>query len=392
MATNSAYDIGSPGRPPAGRRSGLLWVAAIAVVTAAVTVAALLAARPAGTAASHRPGRAQPPAAMPRYYVTVSQYVVHPEAVVHEAASGKVTGQVAVPSAGRPTVSVVAAAADGRSFVVGAYLAGPAGRLDFRLFRLPITAGGRPGPLTELPGTVPSVPASVQGIPAESATVQGIALSPGGARLAVSVQYQAPSMEPLHYGGIEVIDLATGTTRTWISRKYFYWPGPPSWIDGGRMIAFAWWHDVSLTGEAPALAGIRELDVAAPGGGLLDSRLIPGVSGRAIQSALVTPDGRDAIASVCRNAEGPGDRSGTVTGQIVELSVPAGRLIRVLRTQTARYHVTGGENLLDASCRVLSLDPTGTLVLATCFQLGRIGNGGFTALAGAPAPYWVAAW
>jgi hypothetical protein len=75
----------------------------------------------------------------------------------------------------------------------------------------------------------------------------------------------------------------------------------------------------------------------------------------------------------------------------VELSVPDGRLIRVFRTQTAHYHAIGGETPLEASCRILSLDSTGTHVLAVCFQLGRIDNGTFTDLPGAPVPELTAA-
>jgi hypothetical protein len=385
METNSAYDIGSPGTPPAGRRSRLLPVAVIVAVTATVAVAALLAVRPAGPAAGHRPGQAQPPVAMPRYYVTISQYVFHPEAVVHESASGKVTGRVAIPSAMRPAVSLVTSAADDRSFVIGAYETGPAGSLDLRLFRLHITAGGRPGPLTQLPGV--AIPALSK---VEAVAIEGIALSPDGTTLAVSLQYQGPSMEPLHYGGIEVINLVTGTTRTWTSRRYFYWPGPPSWVDGDRMIAFTWWHDTNLLGST-VLAGIRELDTGAPGADLLDSRLIPGPSGPSITSALVTPDGRHVIASTSLDHQAPGDRGGTVSCQIVELSMPAGRVIRVFRTQTARYHAIGGESPLESSCSVLSLDPSGTHDLTVCLQLGRIDNGAFTALPGAPAPELVAA-
>jgi hypothetical protein len=40
---------------------------------------------------------------------------------------------------------------------------------------------------------------------------------------------------------------------------------------------------------------------------------------------------------------------------------------------------------------VLSLDPTGTQVLAACFRLGRLQGGVFTALPGTPVPEWVAA-
>jgi hypothetical protein len=381
VEANSAGDVGSPGVPPAGRRSRLLWAAGIAAVIGVVTAAVLVAVLPAGPAPGHRPGRALPPVAMPRYYVTIGQEVFRPDAVVRESATGKVTGQVALPSAARPAVPVVTAAADDRSFIIGGYATGPGGSIDFRFFRLRISAGGRPGPLTELPGVIAGL-----------LSVRGIALSPDGTMLAVSLQYQAPSMEPLHYGGIEVINLVTGTTRTWISRELTYWPGPPSWVGGDRMIEFGWWHDLSLAGQLPpALTGIRQLEVAAPGSNLLDSRLIRGVAGRSVYSALVAPDGREVIASTCRDVAGPGDRSGTVTGQIVELSVPDGRLIRVLHRQTARYHVIGGENPLDASCSVLSLDPTGTQVLAVCFQLGRIEGGVFTALPGAPVPEWVAA-
>jgi hypothetical protein len=383
VEANPAYDIGSPGEPPGGRRSRLLTVVAIAAVAAVVIVVVLLAVLPAGPTAGptagHPPGRARPPAAMPRYYVTISQYVFHPEAVVRESASGTMTGQAAVPSAERPAVSVITAAADDRSFIIGAYETGPAGSIVCRFFRLRITAAGRPGPLTELPEVVPSM-----------AGVQGIALSPGGTMLAVSLSYQGPSMEPLPYGGIEVINLVTGATRTWISHAYYYWPGPPSWVGGDRMIGFSWWHDVSWHGPT-VLAGIRQLDVAAPGRDLLDSRLIPGVAGRSVTSALVAPDGRGVIASTGRDVEGPGDRSGTVTGQLVELSVPDGRLIRVFRTQTARYHAIGGEAPLEASCSVLSLDSTGTHVLAVCFQLGRIDNGMFTDLPGASVPELTAA-
>jgi len=325
---------------------------------------------------------------MPRYYVTIDQGVFHPEAVVRESASGKVTGQVAIPYALAPSTGIrVTGAADDRSFIIGTYEAGPGGperSQYFRLFQLRITASGRLGPLTELPGGTITALSKVVDVGAT-----GMALSPDGTRLAVSLQYQAPSMEPLPYGGIEVINLATGTTRTWISRRLWYYPGPPSWVDGDRMIAFAWWHQINIFGST--VAGIRLLDTAGSGGDLLDSRLIPGVSGSPITSALVTSDGRDVIASSCRDIQGPGDRSGTVTGQIVELSVSGGRLIRVLRTQTARYHVFAGENPLESSCSVLAIDPTGAHVLTACFQLGRVDDGVFTALPGAPVPEAVAA-
>jgi hypothetical protein len=119
-----AYDTGSHGILPAGWRSHLFQVAVIGAVTAVVTLAALL---PVGPAAQ----------AQPRYYVTISQSVSETEAVVRESANGKVTGQVAIPTAVRPSVSLVTGAADDRSFHIGVYQDGPAGSLDLRLFRPP---------------------------------------------------------------------------------------------------------------------------------------------------------------------------------------------------------------------------------------------------------------
>lgn len=253
--------------PPVGWRSRLLPVAVIAAGTAVVTVAALLPVRPAGQA-------------QPGYYVTITQSVSQAEAMVRESANGKVTGQVAIPTAVRPPVPLITVAADDRSFIIGADQEGPARSLHLRLFRLRITAAGRPGPLAELPQTGFPIPPGVQ----------GIALSPDGIMLAVSLRYQVPlSADPLHYGGIEVINLVTGTTQTWMSRGWYYWPGPPSWVGGDRMVAFTWWHDIGTTGPAVP-AGIRELDATAPGSHLLDSRLIVGVPGPPSTSALVTPD------------------------------------------------------------------------------------------------------
>jgi hypothetical protein len=100
-------------------------------------------------------------------------------------------------------------------------------------------------------------------------------LSPDGEWLAVSLRFQVPlTPDPLRYGGLEVINLATRMHRAWISRGWGYWPGPPSWAGGDRLVAFAWWHDIGTIGPT-VLAGIRELDTTAPGSDLLDSRLAP---------------------------------------------------------------------------------------------------------------------
>jgi len=253
---NLAYNIGNPGPPPGSWCSRLLPVAVVVAVTAVVTATALLIVRPAAQA-------------QPRYDVTISQDASRTEAVVRESPSGKVTGQVTIPSAAHSAVPLVTGAADDRSFIVGADETGPAGSVALRLFRLHLTAGGRLGPLTELPGVIVPVWSRLQDL-----AVQGIALSPDGTMLAVSLRYQVPlSPDPLHYGGIEVINLATGTTWTWMSRGWYDWPGPPSWVAGNRLVAFTWWHDIGTTGPTVS-AGLRQLDTT--GGGL---RPVPEAAG-----------------------------------------------------------------------------------------------------------------
>jgi hypothetical protein len=181
VGANPAYDMANPDIPPARRRSLLLPVAVIGAVTAVITVAALLAMRLDGQS-------------QPRYVVTISQDVPQAEAVVRESAGGKITGQVAIPFTPRQAVSQITAAADDRSFIIGAYQDGPKGSLDLHLFLLRITASGRPGPLTELPAMALRAPP----------TVEGIALSPDGELLALSLRFQVPlAPDPLHYGGLE---------------------------------------------------------------------------------------------------------------------------------------------------------------------------------------------
>ena len=79
----------------------------------------------------------------------------------------------------------------------------------------------------------------------------------------------------------------------------------------------------------------------------------------------------------------PGHRPGTVTARLIELSAADGQLLRVLRTQIARYTNLGEQDYLDRGCAVLSVDPSGDHVLVQDFQFGRIDNGVFTALLGA---------
>jgi hypothetical protein len=358
--------------PAPGRRwHRLLLPVAAAAAIVAVAVAAVLVAGP-------RPGPASAPglAAIPRYYLTftfAADQHVHglpvTEAVIRNSATGRITGTVKIVTDDFPAPVTVATAPDGRSFIIGTYEPNPKGTRatgyqEYRFFRLPISVDGKPGHLTELPPyPVPMY-----------ASVQGIALSPDGTLLAVSSMYNGPGGIPAILAAkVEVINLATGKVRIWtagIQRGHYYVPGSPSWADGDRMIAFTWQHSQSLTNDNMTMEGVRLLDTDAPGDNLADSRMIvsrKAVSGT-IQSALITPDGRDVLMATFRNVPSGGNR-GTVTAQIAEVSAAGSGPVRVLRTETARYTVNTKGYLDDAS-QVLSLDPTGRYALIQGFQFG----------------------
>ena len=350
----------------------LLPVAAAAAVIA-VAVAAVLVAGP-----KPGPASAPGPAAIPRYYLTftfVADQQVHglpvTEAVIRDSATGRITGTVKIVTDYFPAPVTVAAAPDDRSFIIGTYELYPKGTQtkryqEYRFFRLPISADGQPGHLTELPAyPVPM-----------NAFLAGIALSPDGTLLAVSSSYgvgrqngHAASV----VAAVEVINLVTGKVRIWTAAPqhgHYYEPGAPSWADGDRMIAFTWQHSQSLTNDNMTMEGVRLLDTDAPGDNLADSPMIvsrKAVSGT-IQSALITPDGRDVLMATFRNVPSGGNR-GTVIAQLAEVPAAGSGPVRVLRTETARYTVNT-KGYLDGTSQVLSLDPTGRYALVQCLQFG----------------------
>ena len=378
-----------PLRVPARRRGWrvrLLPVAASVAVVAIVAVAALLAGLPGGLTAGPRPAAPAPvTGAMPRYYVTVTRSAAGLLAVVRESADGRVTGTVRLPSLTGAAAWSVTAAADDRSFVIAADLSQKAiaGTAGFRFFRLLVSPDGQPGQPAELPE-----------IPANAPLLAGMALSPDGTLLALSLEYDGPATGFRPYGGVEVINLESGGTRTWLAPgDATYVPGAPSWAGGDRMIAFTWWHSPSRQAGAAVIVGVRELDAASPGGNLLASRLIPfRIATPGIGSAMIASGGREIVAAACHDTAPPGHQPGSVTAKIIELSAADGRLLRVLRTQTLRYTSLGGQDRLDGGCAVLSVDPTGDHVLVQAFAFARIDHGVFTALPGAtPGVTFVAA-
>ena len=386
-----------PTRRP-GWRPRLLPFTAAAAVIAVITAGALVA----GLTAAHKPAAHKPavsrstPASLPRFYVTTSSGPGGRgiQAVVRASASGKVTGTVPVPSAipvewADSGGTFVTAAADDRSFIIGVQggQAPTKTGLDLRLFGFAISAAGKPGHLTEL------APA-----PARDETTEGIALSPDGKLLAVSMMRSTPGN---YAPTIQVLNLATGAIRTWTvpTRNYPYLIGPPSWADGSRVIAFTWLRSTQ-SGLMSAPRGIRLLDTAAPGDNLVaGTAIVPSgmVAAGSIVSALITPDGRDVIVVTWRDLT-PQASTHTVIVQFAELRAATGRLVRLLYTRTERYDEVPFTTLQD-SLGVLSLGSQGRYALVQGIQFGWLDVGGpdpgrFTPLPAVPAGQYVnfAAW
>jgi len=360
--------------PVPGRRwhRRLLPVAAAAAVIA-VAVAAVLVAGPKPV-----PSGAPGPAAIPRYYLTftfVADQQFHgmpvTEAVIRDSATGKITGTAKIVTAFFPAPVTVTAAPDDRSFIIGTDELAPKGTPapsypEYRFFRLPISADGKPGHLTELPAHLAPM----------DAFVTGIALSPDGTLLAVSLTYglgRQNGHATAVVGAVQVINLVTGTIRTWtaaMQQGHYYEPGPPSWADGNRMIAFTWQRAKSLTNDAMTMEGVRLLDTEAPGDNLEDSRVIlpkKEVSGT-IESVLITPDGGDVLVATSHEVP-PGGGRGTVFVQISEVPTTGSGPVRVLRTESARATATTQAGLSDSG-QVLSLAPGGRYALVQCIQFG----------------------
>jgi len=361
--------------PVPGRRwHRRLLPAAAAAAVIAVAVAAVLVAGPKPV-----PPAAPGPAAIPRYYLTFTLLtdqqvqglpvrVPVTEAVIRDSATGQITGTVKIETDHFPAqVSAATAGPDDRSFIfaiLDTKSTQARSYQGYRFFRLPISADGKPGHLTELPAyPVPDA-------------ITGIALSPDGTLLAVS------SMDWLGrqnghatsgVGEVEVINLVTGTVRTWtaaMQRGHYFVPGPPSWADGNRMIAFTWQRAQSLTNDAMTMEGVRLLDIEASGDNLADSRTImsPKAVNGTIESVLITPDGGDVLVATSHEVP-PGGGRGTIFVQISEVPTAGSGPVRVLRTETAHATAATQAGLSDSG-QVLSLAPGGRYALVQCIQFG----------------------
>ena len=325
--------------PGTRRRPG--WRAWAVPLAAAAVVAAIVAGGSApGAALAADPAAAAPAGVggVPAYYVALAAdgnpNFVPSHAVVRSTASGRVLATIRPPAHG--TFVAVTAAANDRTFVLGEQPWATGGAVQtFEPETFYLLTLGRSGTVK---GTrrLPGVPVQPQG-----SMVTGLALSPGGHKLAVAFQPAHLTAEKM---GIRIYSIPSGATRTWFAAGTIGMSeddsGAISWTADGRTLAFDW---IDTTEVA-----VRLLNTSARGGSLIaDSRVAvvirtlpprPGpFSARQPLSCqtdqIISPDGSvivcgaSAIVSVTRAGH-----SLKITAEEVflEYSAATGKLLRTM--------------------------------------------------------------
>ncbi len=387
--TQTAVDsAGVFGRAVRSRRRRAAVRAASVLAVVAVAVGASVVSRiprPELSSAGQPPGllldaavAAPPPAraavsGMPRYYVTAGHG--RPVAEVRDAASGKTLSVVPLPGGIDPKLSQVAAAGNDHTFVLASF-AFP----RTRFYLMHVAAGGRSAWLVSL--AIPPLPAG--------AVADAIAVSPGGRKLAVAVQFSGEQR-----GAVEVVSLATGAVRRWTTGRAGV-PGDLSWADDSRALGF-FWQDAGPGSGTPrtSRSGLWLLDTTAPGDNLMSGRriLAAHVGSDIVQSAMLTSDGSRVIASVGYDGIDRVSR-GTVVAGLVELSARTGRPLRTLLAERAAYSADPGNPGWYVTPPVLvAADATGNHLLVSGDRFGRLDHGRFTPLPGVvPQSAVAAAW
>jgi hypothetical protein len=319
-----------PGRPRWDQRHrwarALVPLAAAAAVAAVVIVSlALTSGMPTSSGGAESQARAVALHGVPAYYAALAGAATPGQAVIRATATGAVVATVKPP---RPygEFNFVTGAADDRTFILAAQRWWPIASGTRGLaaehrdnttpvvfFRLRFDPGTRTARLTalHLPRRIPA------------SSLDGIAVSPGGSRLALA----------LYPAQIEVTTLATGSARRWA------WPGatpsagpwvgnskpsgqPLSWTANGRTLAFP------VTTKSGGITSVVLLDTSSPGGSLRSARRVITFRGLGhdkpgpIGNVIITPDGTGIVTVATRTLPS----RGTVTdqAQIAEFPVRTG--------------------------------------------------------------------
>jgi hypothetical protein len=371
-------------RPRASR-----WLAPVAAVVAIACIAGVTVT---GHLTASGPASA---VGQPNIYVTLTaQYLQAPSkpssptlvgnkivlfATVRDASTGAALTSVQVwpqqrehprgEAVGYPGVAAqIAAAADDRTFAIG---------YGDSLYLLRVAASGRAARLVKLSETSVATGSS------------SIALSPDGTQLAADVE-SCPGNQACAEG-VEIINLVTGATRTWLGSSMAGSPLNPSWTDNGKAVMFEW------ANSQWSKNGYRILSDTAPQGSLIaESAWLPyPAAGRSFPpQAILTPDGRSLLVETEKIVPTSSD-SGTIIFRITDEDPATGRLLQVLRVYVQHYK--GNPYVVGDQCDIIALASTGLHALLECPQFGRLDGSTFTPLrSGSPglpsAPSINAAW
>lgn len=384
-------------RGPAGRGRGRAgWPRVLIPLAAAASVIAVVATSLAITGGTHghRPGKATSHASalasLPPYYVLLTgsnpnRTVLQPDhAVIRATSSGATLASVTPPSP-YGTFALVAGAGDGHTFVLAAEkwavqrqdggVSQQAEPTKFFLLRInPVT--GKPR-LTALP--IPAEPASVG--------LSGMALSPGGRRLAVAIDDAGGKQS------IQVFTVATGSERQWT------WPGGGnitnnaggngqvlSWAADQQTLAFQVWQGKNIyvrLFDTASAAGLQASTVAVDfPGAAVDSP--PGDVTFGGTSTFITPDGAMIVCATTST-----EKWSTTMTELgyTEFSTGTGRAVRILDPR--RY---AGKALLQTQ-DVLWTNASGSTLIVVAdvagarpgryrLQIGAVTGNSFTPLPG----------
>jgi hypothetical protein len=383
------------------RRPRPAWVAPLAAAAAVVVIAvgsvvAGSSLAGSGNGQSRNPGAlrqggsADSDSGVPAYYVALEN---SSQAVVRATATGATLASI---STRTPFVGVTGAA-DDRTFVLDAQrqVMGPTVQWPqppaFYLLRL--SASGAEQSFTRL---------ALKALPKGTA-VTGLALSPGGSKLAVEVDSGTISQPGLLE--IRVYTLATGAFRTWFTNGSTD-PEDPSGFTGSGVDGSA---TISWAADATTLAfdwanhsyiGVRLLDTAASGNNLIaDSRLAviqanltsqgagqagissgpPDYVSQCVTDSLISPDGS---AIVCGYTTGVGSGRAVVstTTGFIRYSTRTGKSAHVFGVFHFRGQAPGDISLYwsDSTGKIL----IGGILTPSGIRVGVINGETFTPLPG----------
>jgi hypothetical protein len=244
-----------------------------------------------GPAAPREVAGSAPSPGVPRYYVTIDQYLNnHPPVSlgVHDTATGQLVGQLDSPPGA--SFEAIAAPAGDRTFVTAV---GPNNGCSSQLYQFRLNDQGLPGPLVPLhitvPGTYPEI--------------GDLAITPDGRTIAYSTY---------HCGGpdgeLGVIDLATRRVAAWPYTGAILDPAGLSLSANGGLLVYSSFLQ-------PAGAWI--LNTSAPAGNLLErSRVVS----RTARWAGLAASGESLYSCAVSPSSVPPPRTGTVTSYTSSLA------------------------------------------------------------------------